>query len=124
MIDAYSAQNGGDYNEALTYLAAQIGVIINDHEEGAGRPTERPQNDKPQQKDKQPDQQTNPAQIVDFTAYYKACSWRLPEPAAIEYLERRGISLDTAVKYNLGYDPQADPAAAPTNTRHTQHPEL
>lgn len=113
VIDAYSLYNGGDYNEALTYLAAQIGVIINDHEEGAGRPTERPQNDKPQQKDKQPDQQINPAQIVDFTAYYKLCSYRLPEQAAIDYLEARGISLNTAVNCGLGFDPQADPAAAP-----------
>lgn len=62
--------------------------------------------------------QAAPAQIStpapDFIEYFEECSMRLAEsPQAIEYLSSRGISLGTALNYWIGYDPQADPAAAP-----------
>ena len=50
---------------------------------------------------------------ADFTAYYKACWERLSDPAAVEYLQARGISLELAKKYWIGYDPAADPASVP-----------
>ena len=57
---------------------------------------------------------TAPAQAPDFLEYFEECSMRLAEsPQAIEYLSSRGISLETALNYWIGYDPQADPAAAP-----------
>lgn len=40
----------------------------------------------------------------DYTAYYKKCAGQLPG-AGMEYLKSRGISEDTARRYNLGYDP-------------------
>jgi replicative DNA helicase len=47
----------------------------------------------------------------DFTAYYKECRDRLKKsPEAISYLQGRGITLDTALQYWIGFDPAADPA--------------
>ena len=44
-------------------------------------------------------------EIADYTAYYEQCSGKLSDPAAISYLQARGISQETAAAYNLGYDP-------------------
>lgn len=47
----------------------------------------------------------------DFTSYYQECRERLQtSKAAISYLQARGISLDTAAEYWIGFDPAADPA--------------
>ena len=51
---------------------------------------------------------------ADYTVYYRECAKRLPESeAALSYLAVRGISLATAVAYNIGFDPEADPANNP-----------
>ena len=50
---------------------------------------------------------------VDFSQYYKECHARLTDPEALAYITRRGISLETASAYMLGFDPQADPANNP-----------
>lgn len=117
VIDAYTATTGSDYNDALSYLAAQIGVTIDSRPTAAQDfeidRTERPQSAEKAQKDKCPDKQENAPQIVDFTAYYRACADRITEPAAVSYLQARGISTDTARRFMLGYDPMADPATAP-----------
>ena len=47
---------------------------------------------------------------TDCTAYYAECRKRLQDPAAISYLQGRGISLDTAAAAGIGFDPAADPA--------------
>lgn len=50
-------------------------------------------------------------EATDHTAYYKECRERLQKsPEAISYLQGRGISLETAAAYWLGFDPKADPA--------------
>lgn len=50
-------------------------------------------------------------QAEDYTNYYRQCRERLRNsPEAISYLQGRGISLDTALQYWIGFDPQADPA--------------
>lgn len=46
----------------------------------------------------------------DFTEYYVRCQARLDDPRAAAYLSGRGISLDTARRLGLGFDPEADPA--------------
>lgn len=46
----------------------------------------------------------------DLTDYYRECQARLNDPRAISYLQARGISLDTAAQYGIGFDPQSDPA--------------
>lgn len=55
-------------------------------------------------------QEPTGANTADYTEYYKQCRQRLSDPAAISYLQARGISPETAAAYNLGYDPAADPA--------------
>lgn len=48
---------------------------------------------------------------TDLTAYFTECRERLKKsPEAISYLQARGISLDTALQYWIGFDPKADPA--------------
>ena len=46
----------------------------------------------------------------DNRAYYKSCMAQIEEPAALEYLAKRGISLTTAKKCRIGFDAAADPA--------------
>lgn len=123
VIDAYRLREGTDYNTALTELAARAGIII----DGT---TERPQSDykraddrRPQKSEKSPqNEKQRPA--ADFTAYYQACRAMLTDPAAVSYLQARGISTATAAACGIGYDPAADPAAAPgaTTDAGKQHP--
>ena len=54
---------------------------------------------------------------ADYEEYYKKCREQLRDPAAVRYLESRGISYSTAYKYWIGFDPQADPANAPGGVR-------
>ena len=50
-------------------------------------------------------------EATDLTAYFAECRDRLKQsPEAISYLQARGISLDTALQYWIGFDPKADPA--------------
>lgn len=49
----------------------------------------------------------------DFTAYYRECADRITDPAAAAYITGRGISIETAKRHWIGYDPKADPANAP-----------
>ncbi len=52
----------------------------------------------------------------DLTDYYRECHARLNDPRAISYLQARGISIETASRYGIGFDPAADPAGS-------HHPE-
>lgn len=104
VIDLYEAQEGCSYNEALTTLAASIGITIDATRASA-------QSDFKNVSTAQDVKQDAPAQ--DFTEYYKECAARLKDPAAISYLQGRGISEQTAKAFNIGYDPEADPAGAP-----------
>lgn len=61
-----------------------------------------------------PAEEKSKAAPVDFTEYYRQCAARVEDPAAVAYIkECRGISIETAKEYWIGYDPQADPANAP-----------
>ena len=48
--------------------------------------------------------------IPDFTEYYRECTERITDPAAVSYLSTRGISLANAEAAHIGFDPKADPA--------------
>lgn len=52
----------------------------------------------------------------DLTNYYRECQARLNDTRAISYLQARGISIETASRYGIGFDPAADPAGS-------HHPE-
>lgn len=137
VIDIYAAQTGSDHNAALHFLAAQIGITIDSRgataEHWKNDRTERPQSDKNSLQDKYLNKQVKAAEIepqsptkemADFTAYYKACSEKISDPAAISYLQNRKISIETAQRFNIGFDPAADPANAPgaTADEYKAHP--
>ena len=139
VIDLYMQKTGTGYNEALSLLADSLGITIDRYEPAAGaldwdseinddgyspaartaaaqrdfseQPNENtPAAEKPQEG---PAEAAEQAPQRDYTAYYRACRKRLTDPAALAYLESRGISQATAAAYWLGYDPAADPAGAP-----------
>ena len=131
VIDLYQQQNGADYNTALSLLAGEIGITIDPYRPTAAADfapaaeidrVERPQTaENEAQRVNIPPAQEKPAEGLteategnpDFTAYYQECRRRLNDPAAVKYLQGRGISLETAAAYWIGYDPAADPASAP-----------
>ena len=47
---------------------------------------------------------------LNLTSYYRECKERLTDTRAASYLQARGISLETAAAYWIGFDPQSDPA--------------
>ena len=47
---------------------------------------------------------------LNLTSYYRECKERLKDPKAASYLQARGISLETAAAYWIGFDPHSDPA--------------
>ena len=59
----------------------------------------------------------------DYTDYYRACVARLEDPAAVKYLNGRGISIKTARAAWIGYDPAADPANNPGGEGQSKYPE-
>ena len=50
---------------------------------------------------------------ADYRAYYRECYKHIDDPAAVAYLEARGLTLNTAKHFLAGYDPAADPITAP-----------
>lgn len=76
----------------------------------------------PRKAPKAPEKAQEATPQADYTAYYKECMERLEDPAAVSYLTARGISLDTARRYWVGFDPIADPASAPGATGNDYRP--
>lgn len=127
VIDLYRQRDGSDYNAALNEAAADLGIIIDPYRQSAAADfaetdrTETPQDaqKRPQRDSKGADDKTpmngaktpengtetpTGAEIADYTAYYRDCRAHLNDPAAISYLQARGISPETAAAYYLGYD--------------------
>ena len=107
---------GQSLRDVLTAAGYHIGVSAADaftenaqrtqsHGSGAGGQTIPPQQTPPQN-----GAQTLTEQPADYTAYYAECARRLTDPAAVSYLQGRGISLATATAAGCGFDPAADPA--------------
>ena len=48
----------------------------------------------------------------DLSDYFAECRARLHDPAAVSFLSGRGISIETAESYGLGFDSKADPAGS------------
>ncbi len=118
VIDLFRQVTGADYNTALHQMAGQIGIVIDG---GSGRDISpiRPASTggsisaPPDDKGPQRAAERATEAPADYTEYYRACALRIADPAPAAYLEGRGISVQTAADYLLGYDPAADPANAP-----------
>lgn len=96
IFDLYGAINStSDYNKQLIELCQIYGITVD-------RTTESYQNTKLEKNEivEITDKEKN-----DYTDYFKICRERLSNPEAIQYLSFRGISKETAERFNLGYDP-------------------
>ena len=68
-------------------------------------------------------QMLSEAYEYDFTEYYKKCTENLKKSKeAVNYLFNRGIRLETAIKYGVGFDNYSDPANAPGGVGELRHP--
>ena len=141
VIDLFIKAFDTDYNTALYTLAEELRLTIDeaparDHQAPKNdrqKAAERPQTEPGQFADKEKAEDQTPAEngaqaaedrAPDYLEYYTLCRERLEDPAAALYLKGRGISLETARRYYIGYDPAADPASAPgaTGNQHKPHP--
>lgn len=125
IIDLTQRVTDKDYSAALEYCAAQIGITVDKYIPAPGHSKikfnapERRINDfmgetNMEQREDIKTQQNAPQSVTrDFTEYYRICAERLTDPEAVSYLTGRGISVETAAKYGVGFDPVADPANAP-----------
>ncbi len=119
VIDLHREQTGEDYNTALFSLADKIGITIDSYKLSS---TKNPVNLKQNfvefhqrsysESTREPENATqspNSGTQV-YTDYYQECRKRLNDPLAVAYLRQRGISLETAEAYQIGFDPHADTA--------------
>lgn len=106
IIDLYQKMNGADYNTALSLLAEGIDISIDTTQAAQNRPqtVSKILPDK-NTADTHENQQKATEALVDYTEYYQKCTARLEDAAASSSLQARGISLETAKKYALGFDP-------------------
>lgn len=111
IIALYQETTGADYNTALNDLAGKLNIEIT---------AERPQI-APNSANRNNEQNNAPETIkADFGAYFRECAKNIEQAA--DYLQSRGISLETAKAYSIGYDPEADPASAPGGQGKKVHP--
>lgn len=128
VIALLEAAHHESYAEALKEGAAAVGITIDSTAAplSATRDAGEIQTDIRQAKPIG-QTETKPKGTADYTAYIYECAARIEDPEAIAYLKSRGISLETAKRLWLGYDPAADPAAAPgalsKDKANKRHPE-
>lgn len=131
-IDLIMRRDNCDYNTALNNAAYDLGIKIDpykptaaedfaptaaDREKTRKEPTpaqNAAQSNLKPAEDKKPAAAANAPQkgaqeaaganVADYTAYYEQCARNISDPAAVSYLQARGISPETAAAYNLGYD--------------------
>ena len=115
IIELYRKAENRDYNGALSDLADMLHLFIDPYRPTAaqefGAAMQTPLPPKASQSTA-PAPQPAPAALADYTAYYALCEKR-HSPESIAYLKGRGISPETWEAYSIGFDPAADPAAAP-----------
>lgn len=108
VIDAYRLKTGADFNTALDELCDLYGIEIDGEAvRGDIRPANAKTRPTTQRGEKRPE---NALTARDYGQYIDACAQRITDPQAIAYLQARGLSIETATAYGLGFDPQADPA--------------
>lgn len=107
VIDLIQQEKGIDFNEAIQYAANDLGIIIDPYNSVEQAKRDFREDKAIKDKTEAIEATERPAEaIADYTAYYEQCKKAISTPAAISYLTARGISIDTAISYNLGFDPQ------------------
>lgn len=97
----YELEHGVNFNTALRALAEQLGTSVEPHSTKPARKC--PPAPSPVQSGSAP---------KDLSDYFAACRARLHDPAAVSFLSARGLSIETAETYGLGFDSNADPAGS------------
>ena len=104
VIELYQKIKGCDFKTALRDLAEQLGVNANVGSTGY-RVNQNSQA-------LTPTQSVSRAPAHDLSEYFAECHARLHDPAAVSFLLERGISVEIAELYGLGFVPNADPAGS------------
>lgn len=105
VIDLIQQEQGIDFNEAIKYAAKELNITID-----APNSLKQAQIDfsdnLADKEETAPNKatETRTEGIADYTAYYEQCKKNINAPAAVSYLTARGISIDTAISCNLGFD--------------------
>lgn len=107
VIGLWQKNTGDDFIAAVNNLSAYYGITA--------ETTNEPVANKPIKKEPVPEN----TEKTDYREYFKACKQNLDQ--AKEYLSLRGISIETASRFNIGYDanwrhPKA-PDTVPTSPR-------
>ena len=97
----YELEHDVDFGTALRALAEQLGTSVEPHSTKPARKC--PPAPSPVQSSSAP---------KDLSDYFAACRARLHDPAAVSFLSARGLSIETAETYGLGFDSNADPAGS------------
>lgn len=108
VVDLYQQEHNCSPGEAMSALYDRFGLKID--AEAVARPVERR---------KAPDVKSSTATTenaaqgkiegrfsgdTDFSDYFRSCRQQITDAAAIRYLKSRGISLETASRFMIGYD--------------------
>ena len=108
IIRLHMQAEGTDYNTTLTELSKQIGITIDSPgtfdraiSEGWKQHKALRQQEVKKEAPAQPDPE---GQQEDFREYIQEVQAHIEEAPAQEYLNSRGISIETAKRYGLGYD--------------------
>ena len=124
VLDIIQEEYSCDYNRALE-IGAEVLRISIDTAPSASQSTQRRSNSMDKQINHKSDKTflksseglTEPIKDkpeADYSEYYKTCREKLQNSEeAVSYLSARGISLPTAERCGIGYDPAADPANFP-----------
>ena len=114
VIDAYRLKTGADFKTALDELCALYGIEI-DGTRADLRPAKAQTRPTTQQPQERPE---NVPTTRDFGQYIADCGKHLHDPQATAYLQERGISLETAEAYGVGYDPATGYLVIPASSRY------
>lgn len=113
VLDLIQRDKGIDYNSALKLAADQLGIRIDpyrpqsDYLSETSMDVEETSSDTKETEQEGAQSQGKP----DLTSYYQECRQRLKESKeAQSYLQARGIGVETALSFWVGYDPVSDPA--------------
>ena len=118
LIELYQKENGCSQQEAFNGLYSYFNISIDDYTPEPQRRLQRAQ-EAPQEVQYMQEVQK------DYTEYYRECKARINDPAAAEYLAKRGISPELARRFWLGFDPAwRSPAAIEKGYNPSSSPRL
>ena len=101
VITLYQAVKGLDFSDALKELAEKAGITLSLSERKefkSGKKESSPISATQTGKKDEPPK--------DYAEYYEECFKRIEDPRAVQYLNKRGISVETAKRFKVGYDPE------------------